>query len=568
MAGPSPFLGAPIKPRIIGQGINPGAPDPNAMMGPPAPQGPTLGVGNDTPIATQPPAQAAQLPGMPQGDPNDLSDMNALSKIGLLLGNVSAGLQGNLANSPIMMMQQQRRQEYERKRQAFMQGIQMMEKMDGELMNVPLSQRDAKKAGQKKLMEQMGGAGWGQLYDTLMSDDSTRTAMLEAAKTDQGWAAMMASGDPTPQMFQDYQRDPKRMQQVMTEFDKKQVDPAIAQFEKLASSPKARARMAEMAKDGFTVAEIRALNAEFGTQGPNGNALNDAQLGTLERQQGMLVGRIPGFVTDETYAADQARAKDEASRMREITHQQREELRFNTNLPDGGGGPKISPAMRDFLKLEHKEAVQAIESTDAALDYLKELDRSLNKAEAVLTDKPVDEDIPIKMGKIDVSDASDKRINTGKTRFLPGAGLTQSITNTDDYSILEQAYGEQWVGKIRTSAPKGAFSDKEGVALERTIGGFGKGNAFNLRDIRERRQFLAELRERKIEERRQATEKRASIAKRVELDDLGTSVTREGGSTGGAPKPLTPADRAEIKRRVDAGEMGRDEAMRLLTGGQ
>lgn len=522
----SPRLGLPVTPSMGTPGINPNAPDPRV------PQGPGLGLQQEA----APPAPAPQMQ-MPTEDPDDLSGLNAASKIGLLLGNVGAGLQGNLANSPVTQMQAQRRQAYERKRQAFMQGVQMMEKMDKDLETVPLSQRDAKKASQRALMVKMGGDGWGQTYDTLMGEDSTRAAMLEAAKTDQGWAAMMANGDPTPEMFNQYQRGPERMKRITDDFDRAQVDTSVAQFMKLVeSNPAARAEAKEMAKDGFTSAEIRAVNAKYGTQGPNGVSLTEAQLGTLDRQQGMLVGRIPGFKTDEQFQKDKDLADAEASTIRINEAKQKSEYDWNTT--QAKSGPQISPATRDFMKLEHKKAVETVANTDAALDYLKELDRSLNKAEAVLTNKPVDSDLPVKPGKPDVSDASDERINTGKTRFLPGAGLTQSLTNTDDYSILEQAYGEEWVGKIRTSAPKGAFSDKEGVALERTIGGFGKGNAFNLRDIRERRQFLAELRERKIEERRQATEKRSSIAKRVELDDLGTSVTREGGSTGGA----APAD--------------------------
>jgi hypothetical protein len=538
----APSMGTP--------GFNPGAQDPRIPQGPPPPM---LNAG--IPGGAMPAPQRQQPPNpmeVPEAPPMDMSGMNPLSQIGLVMADTAAGMRGQ-SQMPSQMAVQQRQKMYEQKRQQWMQGLQLLGEMQKKLDDVPVEQRTNKAAALRKQFEAWAGKGSGVMFDDVVGDGQISKGMLQMMEKSPALQTLMAQGGSYSDLRQ-YAKSEQGLREAMEYQDNELFPTAAEKVRSLQNDPKARARRDELARDGaLSISDIKQLSDEFGTDGAKGNRISASEFGTLTRKQLELSQNVPGVKTAEQMEGSRQLKEKEESDIRIEDAKQAAELEYNTN--QGNGGVSLDPATRQVLVAEYKDSAKQIQDADSALDYLRELDSSLRKAEHVLTGTAPDTE-----GDADPkATASDKLLDTGPLMRIPGAGLTQQMMNSDNRAVVEQAFGEEWVGKVRTSAPKGAFSDREGLALERTIGSFGKGNPFNLRDIRERRKFIAELRTRKEEQRENSVYNRDSIAKRVDLGDLRTSTTRDAGAGGQAP-----VDRAEIKRRFDAGEITREQAKKLL----
>lgn len=350
--------------------FNPNAPDPRQSQQ----QGGGLlgrifggiGGGSQRPVRPGEPQQ-------PQRSGGGISDLL------IALGDFGAGVNGQPGPSQILM--QQRQQAYQQKRQQYAQNLQLLGEFQKAIEKAPLDQQEATKAKLRTQFETYAGPGSGDLFDSVLGNAGISAGMLEAAKKDPAAQQLIYMG-AGQDAIAEYLRSPVGVQNAITAQDQA-VSPAVEKklraglFE--SKNPEVRAALEAAAKDGaITVEDVRALNQQFGTDGPQGTRLSDAELGTLERQQGSFAQRLPGFKTTEAFDKEKAAkvsADLQVETQKRITtnaeeirdRYERERLRAQ-----GNKDPRFTPnAQAEMLsKAQRQDGTyrQSIAALDRALD--------------------------------------------------------------------------------------------------------------------------------------------------------------------------------------------------------
>ena len=317
------------------------------------------------------PATAQPPISRPQGGvgppPTDLSDLGPLQKVGLALGDFSAGLQGR--QGPSQQILAQRKQEYEAKRQQYLQGLQVLDVARQQLENTPVDKLEQRrKVLRDQFVQFAGGEEAGDLFDASLGDLGSSKAVLEQLAEDDAGKALLASGGTLKEINQ-LATSEGFLARKSERQDKANLPTVERKIKALLNSqdPEVRALLAKIQKDGFTTPEeIKQLN-ELGTQGPDGTKLTDSELQTLDRQQGALEERIPGFRRSEFFKTEQDLKQQEASAIRlarEKAKIEREEKLLAG--PTQAEARDIDRLRAQYLSqsakfLSYKEAAQGIE---------------------------------------------------------------------------------------------------------------------------------------------------------------------------------------------------------------
>jgi hypothetical protein len=311
----SPFFGFPRKP-LPGQReqiptsppINPDAPLPTVPQGPaPAPM------------------QIPQAPPSPQqgmAPMGDLSDMSGIGKIGVVLSDVAAGLQGR-SDLPSQQLMQQRRQLYEAKRQQFIQSLGILEQFGSKLDSVPLSKRTAASAEYRKRFIELAGGdpSAGDLYDTAIPSDGSYKSMIDALKNDEIGKYALATDQPIKSLMEIY-NDPKYRERMLQHADAEAVPQVSARIQKLLADkdPKVQALIKKLQKgpDGtvqpLTKEDIK-LVSQAAMEGPNGTRLSADDMALMDRNEQAIVNGVGGTMRT-TVSAEKKRELDDEEAMR------------------------------------------------------------------------------------------------------------------------------------------------------------------------------------------------------------------------------------------------------------
>lgn len=486
-------------------GINPNAPDPRKLLGPPSatgaatPGGSVLGL--PTPQAPAPAAAQASDPGaQPEG---------RLQALFRQLGDFGAGFQGVPQQGPTNMMRQQRLQAMQAKQQKYRQDLAILGEMQEQLDKAPISQQEATRANLKRNFEAYYGPGGDVFFDGFLGEGSSK-ALLEAAKTDDALNTLIVSDAPR-EVINDYIKSPERLARAQAAADEAAYPVVRDRLRSLLNStdPETAKAVAEAREDGnLTAAEVESLLDKFGTTGPDGTQLTRAERGTLKRLQGKLAQELPGFTTDEEFMKNR---EAEAELQRKIRLE-------NAKAKDD---PKTDPFKRQIALDAYKQGGKDIEAANATIDSLGQLKTSLSRAKKLVGE-----------GTVSTGRAVGSAPVTFARKFLPGTA------SEDDINTVEKAFGDEWVQTVQTFVGKGALSDREGAALLKTTGGMTKGEGFNAQDLQDRIDLLTNIIERKEMERGIATRNRERIAEEAGLGDV---LETKGNPTGATtPSALTP----------------------------
>lgn len=287
-------------------GINPNAPPPlsraqRPVLKMPATQGGGGGLGLGSILRGIFGGQQGQQPqSAPGGPPTGLGDLPPLQKALLALGDVAAGYQGQVG--PSQQLLAQRRAQYEQKRQAYLQNLALLDKFGEALQNTPVDQIEARKAKLREAYEQIAPGG-GEMFDSVLGDTGLSKATLEQLAEDEGAKVILAQGGTMKDIL-DYRKSPDFVNRTVERADTKSLPAVQKKVQGLLNSkdPAVRAELAKIVKDGsVTAAEVEALSSQFGTDGPEGTRLSEAEAQTLRRQQAKIAQLIPGFTTDAVF---------------------------------------------------------------------------------------------------------------------------------------------------------------------------------------------------------------------------------------------------------------------------
>lgn len=374
---PPPFYGSPP--------FNPNAPDPRNPKG-------GLGLGRGLPqggsgllgrvlgsilgggAAPQGPA-APQSPQPSAPDPLQAPlGGNPLQQIFRGIGDVSDAAQGRAG--PTQRALEQRRIEYERKRQEFAQNLAVLDKFQASIESTPLDKVDARKAQLRKAYEQLNPQG-GEMFDALLGDTGLSQARLEELGQDEGVKVIIAQGGSMRDILDYAQKSPDFAERTIERQDSKALPSVRKKVEGLlnSSDPGVRAELAKIAKDGSTTfSELETLIEQYGTEGPEGTKLTPGELGTYKRKQDVLAQLIPGLKADAAFAKEKdAKAKADL----EVETQKRigmdaAEIRSKLEAEKPQRSEGITPNKQaDLLTgAQNKDATyrQSIAALDRALD--------------------------------------------------------------------------------------------------------------------------------------------------------------------------------------------------------
>lgn len=283
--------------------FNPNAPDPRQPQqgGPGGILGAILG-GGQRPMQQQPQQTANPDPGSLQGVP-------PLQRLLLGLGDIAAGFRGQ--PGPSQQLMAQRRAEYERKRQQYLQNLAVLEQFGGALEKTSLDQVDARRDQFKQVYETIA-PGQGETFDAFLGDRGKSRALLEMAKESELLKMAIAQGASQADLLQ-IQKSPAFEAEAFENADRKNAPSVEKKVQAFLNStdPELRAELDKAAKDGsITFAEVETLMQRFGTDGPEGTKLSPSEIGTYNRKQDLLAQRFPGLKADKAFLEEKdAKAK-------------------------------------------------------------------------------------------------------------------------------------------------------------------------------------------------------------------------------------------------------------------
>ena len=326
-----------------------------------APQGPGAPVG-----ALPVPRPAAPA----EREPGDLSDLNLLQKVGLVLSDFSAGAQGRpLASAQLI---EQRRQEAERDRQRAIESFNVAQQLSGALRNVPLAQREAQAKALRGVYGRLFPRGE-EIFDAFAAQPALSEDMLAQAAEDPTVAAYLQAPGATEAGLAKLLQDPEYLERSAQRADARLLPGVDQKVQQLLSSedPRVRERLKSAQRDGFiTIQELRQINESL-PEGPEGLRLSEPELAVAERRQGDLSQRIPGFQTTQEFEAGRASEAKLAERVKLLElaeqsalRQKRAEIELEAEL--GPAPPKqtdiagqrkeFTSQSKDFVKIRDSAA--------------------------------------------------------------------------------------------------------------------------------------------------------------------------------------------------------------------
>lgn len=461
-------------------------------QGPGVPDAPSLAVEQPAVPAPAPATPPAPQYNTPKFNPNtntrDLSDLSPMQQLGLRIGNLGAGLQGKPL--PSTQLLEQRRAQYQQDRQEFLQGVEMLEKYQERLNKAPLKDRARIQQGFRGQFTQMMGAGSERMFDDVFGQEDISQGILDFYKDSPLIQAEIARGASYDDI-RAVMRTPYGIEESMRLDDAKNFDPAVEGVRKLLGDP-ARARELEgLIKDGatpevpggmgMTIDEFVEAN-QRSPSGPGGYRLNQAQINALYRNEEKLAAAFPNIF----------RTRESTKKLQELKDTLPFELALQKAKSDGKGGTGTDPFTRAAALEELKRSDKVIGDNDTAVDTFERLYDSLGAAEKLLAS-----------GKVKTGVVSGG---------LLGKPIQKFIGDEADVNVVEQAFGNQWIGTIQSvKGLMGQLSNQEGTSLERVTGGFDKDDKFNLQDIRNRMREIEKISKRKLDERNRSAKSRTSL---------------------------------------------------------
>lgn len=491
-------------------GINPAAPDPR--------QG-GLGLAKPTPPITR---------GGIENGPQDLSDLPFVTRLVLALDDGFKHNEGMVGEGDRLRMQRQ--QAAEQRKLAWKQNIEVVDKFRAFLDTVPVTERDSRAAKlRQKYVTEFGGPGSEELFDTIIGaggdGEGLSTALLHHPKVQ-----LILANNPRASMAD--------IKQAMNEPDfwptaqKIQDDALLPSAEKKVQSllnpqsPTLLARAQELGKNGYTIEEIKQLN-ELAGEGPEGSRLTPGELATLERQQGAIAQRIPGFKTTAEFDEERKKAAEladfEARENIKFEHYKKlKEMELEQNLAKSG----LDPAQRQVVLADYRDNLKQLQTIGDSQASLADMDRILENAEKVL---------------------KGNKVGTGAIqKYTPDA----LRTNPEALNALQQAFGTEWFQAVQNMRGLGHLSDREGLVIGQTTGGLDKEESFNLKDIQARRRLLKTFMARKKSQKAVAETEINNLRRLAELPERGFAGSSDAPAETPTKPGITPEQAAaELARR-------------------